>query len=151
MNMHDEFYVVEYDSITYEPIDSVFTVLDGYFKQDQYYLSIPVNANAFLKGLPLYVLGGVELGCLLHASSYMEYWANEGHNSDRRQNETEFYRPLDFSFNVGSGLSMDLSSRLDLDLQLVFSAGVFMINIADDWGVKFMSREVSLRWLLAWR
>jgi hypothetical protein len=155
IDLHEEFYWTNYDSISFEIIDSEFVIRDGFFKMNQYYLSLPINANIFLKGLPVYVLGGIEFGYLLYASSNEDYTDYNDHSkvvqhrTNTYKNEKINFRPFDFNLNVGSGMRFYLNKHLDLDIQLVYSHGLFIINNPDNWAVNFMSREVSLRAILA--
>jgi hypothetical protein len=145
--LHDEYYKIIRDSVSFEATDSVLVSVNGHFKYDQYYLSAPVTANLFLKGLPVYVLGGVELGYLQLASSSYDLSFNELKIKGDSE-EKGIYRPLDLCLNVGAGFKIDLNRSYCFEIQAVCSAGAFMINTPDDWFVDFKSREISLRGVL---
>lgn len=152
VNFDGYYYDPIYDLIQFIPVDSVKRQIDGYFKQNQYYLSIPISADIFLKRLPVYVLGGCELGYLLSASSVeKEIVDGIAYPENFYDRDKNLYRPLDFSLHAGSGVRLAVSSLFDLDVQLVYSAGLFIINNPDDWWTDFKTREISLRAIISLR
>jgi hypothetical protein len=144
INMYDEYYNYSYDSTDINPIDSEFTTLKGYFKQSQYYLSLPVTISLFVNKTPAFVLGGLELGYLLYASSLMKYSTNGHVYFNQEKDPMEYYQPFDIAVNLGTGINMSLSKHVEYDVCIVYSFGLRMINNPDLWMSNFKTREISI-------
>ena len=146
VNLKDKFWGYDYDTITGEPVDSAFFTLNGYFQLTQYYLSIPIDVDIFIKNTPFYIFSGVETGYLISASSYIEYSLNSDKVTGTENHMNNLYRPINVSLNHGLGYQFKLFKKIPSEVQVVFSWGLFPISNPETWVTNFSTREFSLRY-----
>jgi hypothetical protein len=146
VNLKDKFWSFDYDTITWELVDSELVNLNGHFQLTQYYLSIPINVDVFFKNTPIYIFSGIETGYLVSASSFTEYFLNSDKYTETENNMKNYYRSINVSLNHGIGYQFKLYKKISSEAQVVFSWGLFPINKPELWGVNFSTREFSLRY-----
>jgi hypothetical protein len=146
VNVKDNFWSYDFDTITWEPVDSQYIVYHGFFSLTQYYLSIPISVDVFIKNTPIYFFSGVETGFLILASSYSEFFYNSDKYTESVKNLNNDFRPVNLSLNHGIGYQFKLLKKISSEVQIVFSWGLFPIDKPEIWGVNFSTREFSLRY-----
>jgi hypothetical protein len=130
--------------LTGVPVDSQYFSL-GYFQLTQYYLSIPVNVDVFINNTPFYIFSGIEIGYLVSASLFQQYYINSVKHTEI-ENEKNLFRPINISLNHGISYQFKLFHKVASEVQLVFSWRLFPIDKPEMWGVHFSTREFSLRY-----
>jgi hypothetical protein len=150
MDISGDFYHVNYDTVTWEPVDSQLVHWKGYFRLTQYYVSIPVFIDIFLKDIPVYIISGFEPGYLMYVSSYSELFEDGNKRpSAPESNERSYYKDFNYVIHNGIGFQFCMKKRYRSELQVVFAWGLFPIGVPDKWVEPFRTRELSLRYLLS--
>ena len=125
--------------------DQLFT---GAFTYNQYYLAIPLQLELNMWSLPLYVMGGPEVGILLTASRISKTFTPEESRSTQKINVTEDLRPINVSIYGGVGVRINRQigafARYGNGLSSVLKGGDQTVS-SSDWSTREFEIGVKVK------